>query len=940
MCSPPLVGRDRERGLLARATAQQRAVVLISGEAGTGKTRLVHELGVPPDAPARAGPLLGRCHPAPAPFPYGPLIEALRGAPIPARLNPVCGTLHPLLPECAHLLPDPPPAPADHSSRRHRLFRAFREILTALAPAVLVIEDVHWIDPDTRALLDFLVPRPPDRLTLVLTYRPEELPGDYPVAALAARLPPGTFRAELELDPLTPDDIGHLCDAMLGDHRPLPGGFAARLHTRTRGNPLAAVELLRHLRATGTDPARPTGPDDTGLPPALRDALLERLSRLGRHARAIVHTAAVLGEPATEALLTAVAELTPVHAARGLDQALTRRILHTAPDGAIGFPHPLMLQAAYNSLPLARRRRLHRRAAAVLGTEPDPPYAAMAAHSREAGLHDAWTTYAEQAADRAVATGDDGTAAELLRDALTRPRLTPAARSRLAVKLGRAALTGLATEETITLLRQIIDEQGLSAGIRGELRLELGLLLLNQAGQGAQARNELARACAELSHRPALAARAMSALAVPRSTPEPVDAHRRWLRRATAAAGHSGDPVISTAVAVNRATLLAQLGDARAWEVALPDPADPLERAQRREFTRGALNLADAAVMLGDYPRAEHYLRLTTELATTAEVPFTLVLVGAESTGLLLDWARGRWEGLAERARGAARSPHLAGLPLVAAEIDLVRANLALAQGDPAEAEELLRGVGGAAAAHLVPIRAAALGTLGRILLARGEAEGAWRGIDPVLCLIRSKGIWVWASDLTPGLEALLALGHDTLADDLLTRFAAGVEGAAAPAAAAALPRWRALVAEHRGQAAEAAALFAQAEAAYRALPRPYDAARMLEARGRCLPGEGETAVLAEALRAYLVLGASWDAARCRRALRERGVSTPHVGQRGYGGALSPREQEIVRLAAGGRTNREIAAMLYLSPRTVETHVANALGKLGLRSRKELARGR
>ncbi|WP_415840903.1 LuxR C-terminal-related transcriptional regulator, partial [Nocardiopsis rhodophaea] len=680
---------------------------------------------------------------------------------------------------------------------------------------------------------------------------------------------------------------------------------------------------------------------DAGIPPTLRHALLERLSQLGRHARAIVQAAAVLGEPATEAVLTAVAKLTPAHAARGLDEALTRRVLRTEPDGTIGFPHVLTRRAAYSALPLPKRRRLHRRAAAVLRTEPGPPYAAMAAHSREAGLHDAWTSYAEQAADRAIAAGDDGSAAELLRDALTRPRLASEARHRLAVKLGRAALTGLVTDETITLLRQIIDDRALPPATRGELRLELGLLLLNQAGQGTQARHELARACAELSRRPALAARAMSALAVPRSTPEPVDAHRQWMQRATTAAGHSGDPVVTTAVAVNRATLLAQLGDPQAWEVALPDPADPLDRAQRRELTRGALNLADAAVMLGDYPRAEHYLRLTTELATTTEVPFTLALVGAESTGLLLDWVRGRWDGLAERAGSAARSPHLADLPLVAAEIDLVRASLALAQGDPAEAEDLLRGVSsGATTANLVPIRAAAAGTLGRVLLSRKDAAEAWEWIDPVLGLIQSKGIWVWASDLTPGLEALLALGRDTLAADLLKRFASGLEGTAAPAAAAALDRWRGLLADHQGDTERAVELYARAEAAYRALPRPYEAAQAMEARGRCLLAGGQTTVLVEALHAYTAVGASWDAARCRRLLREQGVSTPHVGQRGYGSALSPREQEIVRLAAGGRTNREIAAMLYLSPRTVETHVANALSKLGLRSRKELARGR
>jgi DNA-binding NarL/FixJ family response regulator len=96
-------------------------------------------------------------------------------------------------------------------------------------------------------------------------------------------------------------------------------------------------------------------------------------------------------------------------------------------------------------------------------------------------------------------------------------------------------------------------------------------------------------------------------------------------------------------------------------------------------------------------------------------------------------------------------------------------------------------------------------------------------------------------------------------------------------------------------------------------------------------------AALQAALEQYTELGATWDAARVRRLLREHGVNPPPARTGGSGNErLSPRENEITTLAARGHTNREIAALLHLSPRTVETHVANALAKLGLRSRRDL----
>ncbi|MCY9783664.1 AAA family ATPase [Nocardiopsis sp. EMB25] len=932
-----------------RTAADPGRLVLVAGSAGSGKTRLVQELHEATDTTV----LTGHCPPRAEPFPLAPVIEALRGAPIPDGLSPLCGALHALMPEHGDRLPAPLPPATTPADDQHRTYRAFTELLGALGPAVLVVEDVQWIDQTTRDLLHYLTPRLPPTLSLVLTYRPEELPRSFPVAALAALAPATTTHDELTLDPLTPQDLLTLAHGFTAT---ATAEDAHRLHAWTGGQPLAAVETLRHLATlTPTEPAIPAQPP---VPAALRDWWIHRLRALDRDTRRLLRAAAVLDTPSNETHLARVADLSPHRAEKALARACRRGLLHTTDPTTLTTATPLLRQVCYTALPRDKRRRLHRAALAVLSQTPDPDHARLAHHAREAGLLDAWTNHAEHAADLALAQGEDTTAVTLLRDALTRRSLPPRRRCELTLKLGRAALTGISAEHTIALLRDVLTTPGLSAAERGELRMELGLLLLNQAAQGRTARGELVRATAELSTRPDLAARAMCALAVPRDTSDSVDTHRRWMEQAVAAADRSRDPAVNQIVAVNHATLLAQIGDPDAWTVTLPDPGTahaqptPQTLARRREFARGSLNLADAAVMLGHYDRADHHLDDATSWSVAADAPY--VHESAHTLRLLLDWVRGRWPGLAEETERNLRSPRLAHLHSVTAELTVIRAGLALAQGDPATAQTHLARVrpGPEATArtapdYTVPVRALAAGLLARLATAQGDPATAWEHVDDLVSLVASKGIWVWAAELVPGMEALLDTGRVAVARDLCARFSAGLRGAHAPAAEAALIRFKAAIAHHRGHHDRALHLYGEAENAYRAMGRPYDAAQARESAAHALlsqtdghdraPSSG-VGDLRSALAEYTELGAAWDASRVRRALRAHGVVTPPTTGRGRGDRrLSPRESEIATLAAQGRTNREIAALLHLSPRTVETHVANALAKLGLRSRRDLS---
>ncbi|MFI6505263.1 AAA family ATPase [Nonomuraea typhae] len=327
----PFVGRERELLHLTALLARPPAVVLIDGEAGVGKTRLLRELAVPA--------LAGNCHPMR--FPFGPIVEALRNATLPIALNPVTGALRPLLPEFAHQLPLDPPPVQDAQVERHRLFRAVLSLLGSLAPVTLVLEDVHWIDPDTRELLAFLSRCLPDGVNLLLTYRPEDT--CYPVAALRSHLPPHIRHAQISLAPLDAEETALLAKHLLTD--------PPDLWPLTLGVPFAIEELARML-AEGRG---------CGTPPAVRDAVLLKIEALPVAARRMVQAAAVLDQPASERSLVTVAGVPPEQGERGLAEAVRRGLLHQAAPGRYGLRQPLARQAVYDSITPGIRRRLHRR---------------------------------------------------------------------------------------------------------------------------------------------------------------------------------------------------------------------------------------------------------------------------------------------------------------------------------------------------------------------------------------------------------------------------------------------------------------------------------------------------------------------------------------------------------------------------------------------------
>jgi DNA-binding CsgD family transcriptional regulator len=939
--SPTLVGRETELVTIAEVLANRPAAVFISGEAGIGKTRLIAELLRRPELDG-ARVLAGACQPLREPFPYGPVLEALRGAgdkPL-GPLSPVAGVLRPLLPEIAELLP-PQPAPlADPAAERHRQFRAIRELLAACGPAILVVDDLHWADDGTRDLLRFVISAMPEELAVVIAHRDT---GGHHSSPLGTSFRPAERlrAARVSLGPLDVAAVRDLATSILGV--PVSGEFAAKLHESAAGIPFVAEETVRAIRdAAGTLPVGESLPDhlleSLEVPILLREAMIERLSGLAEPPIRLARAAAVLGVAAEPKTIGTLAGLTGEELRVALLSTLDSLVLDEVGRDRYGFRHPLARKAVYDTISGPERARLHTQALTVLAEVQPPPLLQLAKHARAAGRFERWQYYAEAAADHAITRGETSLAIDVLQSVLTGDPLGEKDIARLATKLSQIALRGF-HQDVIATLERVLEDLRLSATTRGTIRLSLGTLLMRTVGRLAHGRVEVERAIGELADRPELAARGINLLAMPLDGLSPVAWHEDWRRRAEEIRDRLEDPELRLTLTADQISSRAHIGDPAAWTdfENLPDSTTTV--AERVQLARLWCNMADAQSWVGHLARAE---RLVTEGTRRAVDAGALYAAGlAQGTRLRLSWVTGDWTGLTET--GEALCDKYSDLGPIFMECSLVLGALSAARGEFAAAQRHLAATSVLAAEHgPIPVVLAAAGVLIRVRLATGDTVGACTVAETAMNAARCKGVWVWAADLVPAAaEAYSRAGRWDEADTAVEEFARGIEGRDAPVAGAALVAGRAVLLAARGKHQAAATMFDEAKAGYEALPMPYPATGARERAALCRLAAGNRPAIEElagAAEAYERLGAIRDAGRCRHHLREHGAWAPSQrGRRGYGSELSPREREVARMLADGRTNREIADGLFLSPRTVEQHVAKVLRKLGVRSRTEIA---
>ncbi|MBO4209668.1 AAA family ATPase [Micromonospora echinofusca] len=924
------------------ALGQPPAVILLEGEAGIGKTRLLREFLTAP-AGRRHRSLVGACPPLREPYTLGAVVDAVRegvGNVSGLRLSGLAGALRPLFPEWAADLPPSPEPLEDPTAARHRLFRAFVELLGRLDVSVLALEDVHWADDATLEFLLFLAARRPQPVSVVVTYRPEELSPDSLLRRLSSRLPADAHLVRLALRPLKVDETAAFVSSMLAAEH-VSAEFATFLHLRTDGVPLALEESVRlmHDRA---DLVRRDGGwarrrlDRIEVPPTIRDAVLERVGRLRPDTRTVLHAAAVLAAPADYPVLLAVTELPADRVGPALAEAVACGLLREDGRGHLSYRHALACHAVYEAVPVPERRHLHLRAGRAVEASALPSAAQLAHHFRQAGETGAWCRYAEQAADLSTQSGDVATAALLLHNLVSTAALPADALVRLVAKIHFQSLPDADPYwAAVDALRSALRSATLTPHQEAVARFQLGRVLM-VAGAMEEGRREIERAMTALAPDSVEAARARTLLALPLGAARPAAAHLRWLREAPPLA-----PSIASyerlRLRQERTFALLMLGEESAWAEArrLPDDSDDPPRAGLIAISH--TNFTEAALRWGRYEEARSWLAKARKVADSHQ--FQGLLGAIASSQARLDWCTGAWDGLTERVDalveidgGVWRKDQC--------EAALFAGLLQAAAGDREQAVQRLLLAGRDDQQRIEA--AAALATL---YLHDGLIDDALKiTADPVEVTVRH-GIWTRGIQVVPvRVDALVAAGRLDEAADLVAAFHRALPGTAAPAPQAALELCRAMLAEAHGPTEQAAALFARAAAAWQALPCPYEALLARERQARCLAAAGQhgTALplLADVARQFTLLGARNDADRVTRTLHEHGWQTTTTrgrGRPGYGDQLSPREREVARLLIGGRTNRQIADTLTVSVQTVASQVRSAMRKLRVDSRTALA---
>lgn len=950
--APGFVGRDQEFAHVAHALRESGSVVLVEGEAGIGKSRLVHEF-LRSSEVDRDHVLFGVCPPFRDPFPLGPIVTGLRvsGASIVGlTFDGLAGALRPLFPEWADSLPPLPEPLADAAAERQRLYMAVAQLMRGLGTALLVVEDLHWSDESTLEFLLLLASQPNNGINLLLTYRPDDVPADSLLRRLTSRMPAGALRRRVMLTPFDVSRTAQMISSMLDDD-PVTDEFAAYLQQHTEGLPLAVEESVRLMRERDSIRRREgvwERDDEATLdvPPLVRDSVLERVGALSVEAQHVLQAASVLADAVDVDTMIAVSDLSIVQARSAILEAVASGLLGEDDAGRVAFRHVLASKAIYDALPVIDRRFLHLRAGHALENVRPQPVARLVSHFRQANDIGNWALYGELAADIAISAGDDSTGVILLTDLVNAAQLPLRTRSRLAKRLAgvevfRRSVDSEHVLAVVAALRRIVDTDGMMPKDVAEIRSPLGRLLWQMADFDA-ARIELERAIPDLAHDPLESARAMLYLGQPYGSNWHASRHIEWLRRAAEIEPDTVGDTEKLTFAVDRMTALLLLGEESGWELASRMPSVATSIAEGLHASRGHGNAGYTAMLWGRYGAAHHHI--STALAIADAGHFERLHDPILATAAHLDWFTGRWEGLAERVASIGsvegeRLPELEAI-LVARHLEIVEGNVKLAEK---RLRVLVEEVGSQQVPDLLVMFAAALAG---IMVSAGRIEEALQITEDPMQEITRKGAWLWATDIAPvRIEAMVVRGMVEEARWLITAFARGIRGLDAPAPAASLKLCQTLLAQGRGDEPEAIARrYRDVAATWQRLPRPYDAALAREREAEYLIYAGKTdegiGLLGEVRQALIDLGAPADAERVVSTLRSHGADVRGVqrgGRRSYGDDLSPRELDVLSLLVSGLTNKEIGDLLVLSPKTIARHLDSARRKLAVSSRTALA---
>jgi DNA-binding NarL/FixJ family response regulator len=936
-----LVGREAERERLSEAVERARrgsgSLLLLCGEAGVGKTRLAEEV-----AGASSTLVLRGAASSSALAPYGPVVALLRSY-LRARPDGLesCG---PLRSHLAMLLPElgSEPAASDRATLTEAIRCAFEQIAREGHP-LMVLDDLQWSDEATLELLAALASALEQIPVLVIgAYRSDGLPRDHMLRWLRNELRRGGHLSEMSLSPLDHAETALLLEELL-EAAPSPSLVTA-LHDRTQGVPFFVEELAGALRVSGRLQPGPRGLElgdegDVPVPETVRDAVLMSIARLSDEGRAAAEAAAVAGQSVD---LELVGELSTE---AGVAELIQHGLLVEDGGGRASFRHALSWEALYADVPWLRRRGLHRQVAEALE--------AGGGQSMEVATHWLGAREATSARFALVRAAAESESVHAYRDS---------------TRAGRQALELWPGDEDVDERLDLLERYACCAELAGELAEAVRAwreLSAVRSARGetigfAEAERRLAAAYELKGERePAFAARrlAVDAFAAGGRPAEAALERLAMANHRRLGAKHS--EAIELARTAGREASLAERTDLRARALGL----EGMARAKRGEFEEGLETVRSGLALA-----LEHDLT-----AVAAELYQRLGIVLYNSA----DYRRA--EEALDAALGLCRTDGDKNMEVacVSCLVYVLRE-----RGEWAQASKLGREMIDAGSGEWV-----ATGLLGVIHGFQGKLGSARRMLGSSLASSGPAGHFHMWVDATAGMAYVAA--------------AEGAEDEAASHCRALLERWESSEDHHfciwglhwasgflarRGDRAgvhvcaealtqiasttghayalgalaraigESALLERDVETAaeqlsraveiYRGLDVPFEQAQVELRAGVALAacGEREPALdrLGGAYRTARKLGARPLASEAAAEVAALGESVSgRLGSRAAaeadGSGLSRRELEVVRLIAVGRTNREVAQELFLSPRTVDMHVRNILRKLDCRSRVEAA---
>ena len=922
--------------------------LVVSGEPGIGKTRLLGELAE--RAAARRHPVfVGRGAELERELPFAIWVDALDDHVASLGERKLEALIGERVAELARVLPSAAPAGAGGlQDERFHAYRAVRALLARMAmghPVLLILDDVHWADDASLELIAHLLRRPPPAAILIaLAFRAGQVPNSL-LAALEAAGRDGLV-SEIGLGPLTQAEA----QALLGT-APQPV-----LYRQSGGNPFYLEELARAPAPAGAESGEEA--DAVGVPPAVAAALGQEIGGLSERAQRLGRGAAVAGEPFDIDLAAAAAGLTDPEALAAIDELLAANVAGaTDVPRRYRFRHPLVRRAVYDGAGEAWRLQAHARAAAALADRPGA-LAARAHHvERSARVGDeAAASVLEQAGHQAAARAP-AIAARWFEAALRllgappggdgpAPGVDPIRRLALLVPLaGALAATGRLERALDALV------EALALVDLPDLRVRLIAACAaceNLLGRHDAAHARLLHALEALEDRRSAAAAALHAeLAADALYDSDFEAMHEWATRAgdtARALSDRGLEALATALLCFAEYNRGHADAAAAARVRAAALIDALPDDQLTMRLDAPYYFGFAAYFCEHYDDAIRHLRRGINLSRAAGqgqfvVPMMVGLAHALET-------RGRLAEAAETADAAVEAARLAGNRQLVGFALVADAWTAAALGDG----ERARASGDEAVALLDGLDDSVLtrGThahLGVMWADLGEA-------DRCLAAFRAVGLPEFPS-IEPGRRAWLyaalarvelARGDRVAAQAWADRSEETVAGLGLPLAEAWLLHARSAIALEGGDAAEAATLALDAAGRAESVDAPLPAARCRTLAGMALAAAGrrEDGVreLTRAEEELSALGAARHRDEAARELRRLGERVAARQRRGGGeglDALSGREREIAELVAAGRTNREIGGELFLSEKTVEGHLTRIFGKLGVTSRVEVA---